>query len=78
MNNEIRVPLRGGYIRAIPSDDPDYPGIWVEFIKDDEPQDIVQRNQILFEQPSYFPDGHTRVLVWEDTNDEDYTTEIQF
>lgn len=73
---EIKVKVKGGYLRAIPAEDPDYPGIWVEFIRDNEPDDVVSRPQILFEQPVDFAPGCARVLVWEDTNSEDYTKEI--
>jgi hypothetical protein len=72
---EIRVKIKGGYIRAVPSGDPDYPGIWVEIIKDDEPEEVVSRPQVLVEQAF----GDTlRALVWNDSTQEDYTDEIIF
>lgn len=79
-DNEIRVNVKGGYLRAITSPDPLYPGIWVEFIRDNEPVDELSRPTILFEQPAegnYQP-GEARLLIWDDPEDEDYTREIEF
>lgn len=76
MIKDIKVQVRGGYLRAIPSEDPDYPGIWVDFIRDTEKEDIVSRPQVLVEQPEYFKDRQARVLVWRDPDSEDYTDEI--
>ena len=79
-DEQILIRIEGGYIRAIPSQDPDYPGIWVELIRDDEPDGTVSRPQILFEQPKYqgYKSGEARILIWEDPDDEDYTQEIEF
>ena len=76
MIKDIKVQVRGGYLRAIPSEDPDYPGIWVDFIRDTEKEDIVSRPQVLVEQPEYFKDRQARVLIWRDPDNEDYTDEI--
>lgn len=78
MNEVIKVQVRGGYLRAIPSEDPDYPGIWIDFIRDTEKEDIVSRPQVLVEQPKYFEDREARVLIWQDPDKEDYTGEIIF
>ena len=80
MNNEIKVKIKGGYLRAIPSDDPDYPGIWVEAIIDNEDEESLSRPQVLVEQVCLDPrdESMTRVLVWNDKNSEDYTNEIIF
>lgn len=77
MDNEIRVKVSGGYLRAFESGDEEYPGIWVEFVRDKEKEDVVSRPQILFEQPC-LDEKSTRVLVWDDTESEDYTHEIYF
>lgn len=77
-DDEIKVKVKGGIIRAVPSSDPDYPGIWVEFIRDDDNGQNLSRPQILFEQPYDMPDGDVRALVWEDIDSEDYTKEIVF
>ena len=75
---EIKVNVIGGYLRAFPSEDPDYPGIWVEFVRDDEPETTVSRPQILFEQPQYYNKDDARVLIWDNPDDEDFTKEINF
>lgn len=77
MTDEIRVKVSGGFLRAFSSEDPDYPGIWVEFVRDDEPADTVSRPQILMEQPC-LDEKSTRVLIWDDPDQEDYTHEILF
>lgn len=79
MEDEIRVNVKGGYIRAILSPDPDYPGIWVEFVSDRDTGQTASRPQILFEQPAYdFPEGQVRALIWNDPEEEDFTQEIVF
>ena len=76
MEDEIRVKIKGGYIRAIPSEDPDYPGIWVEVIRYDEPEDVVSRPMVLVEQPA--GTDLSRVLIWDNPDEEDYQHEITF
>ena len=78
--NEIRVEINGGYLVATASPDSLYPGIWIEFIKNDELKnpDAVTNKMVLVEQPLYtnYGKGDFRVLLWEDEKNEDYTTEI--
>jgi hypothetical protein len=71
----LKVKVDGGYLCATISGDTDYPGIWVEFIADDEKDESVSRPTVLVEKPV---DDDLRVLVWSDEDDEDYTTEIKF
>ena len=75
--DEIRVRVRGGYLRAMPAEDPLYPGIWVEFIRDGGIDDeAASRPQLLVEQPDFYKEGKARVLIWEDRDNEDFTLEI--
>ena len=76
---QIKVRVNGGYLVASPSDDPDYPGIWIEFIKDEVSEDAETNKQILVEQPQYagYKAGEIRVLIWEDEKDCDFTKEIK-
>ena len=71
----LRVEVEGGYLYATISADPDYPGICVEFVADNESDDALSRPTVLIEKPV---DDELRVLVWSDEDDEDYTTEIKF
>jgi hypothetical protein len=71
----LTVKVDGGYLYATISGDIDYPGICVEFIADNENDNILSRPTVLIEKPV---DDDLRVLVWTDENDEDYTTEIKF
>lgn len=79
MENELRINVKNGYIRATLSSDPEYPGIWVEFVSDKDEGQTPSRPQILFEQPAHnFPEGQVRALIWDNPEDEDYTQEIIF
>ena len=71
----LKIRVDGGYLNATISGDIDYPGICVEFIADNENDNIMSRPTVLIEKPV---DDDLRVLVWEDNQDEDYTTEIKF
>lgn len=72
---EIKVKVTGGYIRANPSSDPDYPGIDVEFVPDNYNGETLSLPRILFEKPI---GDKLRVLIWDDPDNEDYTKEIEF
>mgnify|MGYP003294772777 CR=1 FL=1 len=72
--DSIRVRLKNGYLVANESSDPMYPGIDVEFIKDNEEKDALSRPRVLIEQP---PEGKLRVLLWNDKDNEDYTDDIE-
>lgn len=74
--NDIKVPVDGGVLDVSVCQDPNYPGVDIEFIpfneKDDDP---LTRPRILFEKPL----GESlRVLVWDDPNSEDYRHKIEF
>lgn len=73
---QITVKVNGGILRAFPSEDPDYPGIWTEFIPDDgSHDDAVSHPSVLMEKTD---EMGLRALVWTDTQNEDYTDEIKF
>lgn len=71
----LRVEVEGGYLYATISADPDYPGICVEFVADDESDEDLSRPTVYMEKPI---GRELRALVWDDKDDEDYTTEIKF
>lgn len=73
--DSLTVKVDGGYLYATISGDIDYPGICVEFVADNENDNILSRPTVLMEKPV---DDDLRVLVWSDEEDEDYTTEIKF
>ena len=72
---EIKVRVKGGYIRANASSDPDYPGIDVEFVSDNDVGETLSSPRVLFEKPV---DDNLRALIWDDADNEDYTKEIVF
>ena len=72
---DLKVRVEGGYLHATESGDVNYPGICVEFVADNERDDVLSRPTVLVEKP----DGdELRVLIWADEDDEDYTTEVKF
>ena len=72
---EIKVKVKGGYIKAIVSSDPNYPGIDVEFVPNNYNSETLSIPRGLFEKPA---DGELRALIWDDADNEDYTKEIVF
>lgn len=73
MNNTIQIRVKGGYIVATVYDDPEYPGIDVEYIADNDKGETASRPRVLVEYPK---DDCLRALVWNDPDSEDYTNEI--
>ena len=71
----IIVRVQGGYFMASKSQDPDYPGIDIEFVADDDRGQNLSRPRVLFEKPI---DGDLRVLIWNNPNNEDYEEEVEF
>ena len=71
----LRVEVEGGYLYATISGDIDYPGICVEFVANDDIGENLSRPTVLMEKPV---GEDLRALVWDNKDDEDYTTEIIF
>jgi hypothetical protein len=71
----LRVKVDGGYLYATISGDINYPGICVEFVADDDIGENLSRPTVLMEKPV---GEELRALVWDNKDDEDYTTEIIF
>ena len=71
----LMVKVEGGYLYATISGDIDYPGICVEFVADDDNGEKASRPTVLVEKPV---GEDLRALIWDDKDDEDYTTEIIF
>ena len=74
---EIAVP--GGFLRAIKSTDPEYPGIDVEFIASVENKhygEFLSRPRVLTEYS--IEDNELRTLIWADKTSEDYSEDISF
>lgn len=74
MVNELRVRVKDGYLVASEAPDPEFPGIDIEFVPDEDTGEYTNP-RILFERPVI---GPVRALVWAEKNDEDYTKEIVF
>ena len=72
-NNRLIVSLPDGHLVASFAQDPEYPGIDVEFIANTESNTILSRPRVLIEQPI---NEKLRCLIWNDPKNEDYTEEI--
>ena len=72
-----KLPIKNGYLDIRASQDPDYPGLDIEYIDDSESKDNYHtRPRVLIECPE---DTNTlRVLVWGNPDSEDFDTEIEF
>jgi hypothetical protein len=73
--DSLMVKVEGGYLYATISGDIDYPGICVEFVADGDIGEYLSRPTILMEKPV---GEDLRALIWDDKDEEDYTTEIVF
>ena len=72
-----KLPIKDGYLDIRASQDPDYPGLDIEYIDNKEPNDSPHtRPRVLIECPK---DTNTlRALVWGDADSEDYDTDVEF
>ncbi len=73
-----KLPIKGGYLDIRTSIDPDYPGLDIEFIPDNEDMenDPKTRPRVLIERPA--GTDKLRCLVWGDPKSEDYSECIEF
>ena len=73
---DVKVP--GGILRARACIDPDYPGMDIEFIPDEEGSNVnaVSLPRVLIEKP--VENGKLRAIVWGDELKEDPTLKIEF
>lgn len=72
---EMQIKFSDGYIRVNLIEDPEYPGVDVEFVPNKPQEDALSFPRVLFEKPK---DDNLRVLIWANPNDEDYSDEIEF
>lgn len=71
---QITVPVKGGKLIATPNNDPNYPGIDIEFVPDKE-KDWLSNPRVTVEYPN---DDQLQAIVWEDREKEDSTDTIYF
>lgn len=72
------MPLDGGHLDVRVSNDPQYPGLDIEYISDNEP-DKLSRPRVLIEKAmdeASKRSGHLRAVIWADRDREDYTDTI--
>ena len=75
MNNTITVKVKGGKLVATTSEDPNYPGIDIEFITNGDDNTSLSNPRVLVEQPC--DSTQIRALIWNNRHQEDYTEEIE-
>lgn len=75
MNNKIIVSVKGGKLIATPSSDPNYPGIDIEFIADNEDNTNLSNPRVLVEQP--YNSTQIRAFIWNNCHQEDFTKEVE-
>lgn len=73
LKDALKVKIKDGYLIATRSPDPDYPGIDIEYVTNDESQELSQP-RVLIECPK--ETNILRCLIWDDPNNEDYSEEI--
>ncbi len=74
--NTLQIRLPNGYLVATISQDPEYPGIDVEYVDDNDKGTNLSRPRVLIEAPVE-DSGLIRALIWNNPKDEDYTEEIE-
>lgn len=68
--NGFLIPIKGGKLDVRVSTDDNYPGVDVEFLSHDDTGSNPSRPRVVVECPK---DGNLRVLIWNDSENEDYT-----
>lgn len=76
MNDILQIRLPNGYLVASISADPDYPGIDVEYVDDNDNETDLSRPRVLIEAPVE-DEGNIRALIWNNPQDEDYTEDVE-
>lgn len=74
METALTVRVKNGWLVATESPDPDYPGIDVEYIADNDSiniKDMLSRPRVLIEYPADGSDS-LRALIWNNPHNEDY------
>ena len=72
----LQIRLPNGYLVATISQDPDYPGVDIEYVDDNERETDLSRPRVLVEAPIE-DNGAIRALIWNDSKNEDYTKDIE-
>lgn len=76
--DKLVVPFKNGHLVATSSPDPNYPGIDVEYVDNNDNGESMSRPRVLIEQPMEENDNQQiRCLIWNNPNQEDYTEEIE-
>lgn len=75
-SDKIEIKVKDGYLKATTSEDPNFPGIDIEYIPEEIDELSISDPRILIEKP--VDSNELRALIWNDSQDEDYTDKIVF
>ena len=67
--------MDGGYLAIDKSRDPDYSGVDIEFVPDNEKELLYTRPRVVIEKPK---GEKLRCLIWNNKSSEDYSDKIIF
>ena len=70
----MEIKTKHGKLIATEAGDPDYPGIWLEYVDNEDNGQNLSRPQVLMEQEA--ETGNIRLLIWDDPKNECHTREI--
>lgn len=71
----IKISMDGGYLAIDKSQNPDYPGIDIEFVPNNEKELLYTRPRVVIEKPK---GEKLRCLIWNNKSSEDYSDKIIF
>lgn len=71
----IKISMEGGYLVIDESQDPNYPGVDIEFVPDNEKELLYTRPRVVIEKPK---GEKLRCLIWNNKSSEDYSDKIIF
>lgn len=69
--NDYRLPIRDGFLDISISADPNYPGIDIEYVSENEDENSWTRPRVVVENDN--SENELRCLVWADRASEDFT-----
>lgn len=69
--NDYRLPIRDGFLDISISAEPNYPGIDIEYVSENEDENSWTRPRVVVENDNL--ENELRCLVWADRTSEDFT-----
>lgn len=73
---EYKITVPDGILSVTECTDPDYSGVDIEYIADNETDELMTRPRVLIEKP--IETRRLAAMIWADKDNEDYTHKIMF